>query len=185
MPVRLASGAVVPVVREVSLTNILTNGNFASTSGWTATGASFSVADNEAIFLADGQNDYVGRADVPITNGHTYYFCGWIKAGSSSVRMLMSDIAGHDVAENSAGSGAYEFLNDLYVSTQTKNGAFYPLNDLRASGWNTVNGQYYSIMDLTASFGAGNEPAAAQMSKLMEQFPNKYLDGTQAAWYDW
>jgi hypothetical protein len=177
---------VIPTYREVSLTNILTNGNFASTTGWTATGASFSVASNEATFLANSQNDFLVRSDVSITNAHKYYFCGSLKAASASVRMVMSDVAGYDVAANSAGSGAYEFLGNVFTAPSSKaNAAMYVLNDLRASGWDTLNGKYYSIMDITASFGAGYEPTAAQMARLMEQFPNKYLDGTQVAKYDW
>lgn len=35
------------------------------------------------------------------------------------------------------------------------------------------------VIDLTKTFGAGNEPTATQMDRLLEQFPNSWFDGTQ------
>jgi hypothetical protein len=177
---------VLPAYRVVSLTNILTNGNFASTSGWGHNGASFSVASNEASFLANGANDFVYRNDVSIIDTNIYYFCGWIKSSSASVRCVMSVPGVRDVAENHTGSGNYEFISDLYPSiSTTANAVMYPLNDLRASGWDTLYAKYFSIINLTAAFGAGNEPSKAQMDWLMQQYTDRWLNGTQNANYYW
>src|SRR5699024_6936829 len=35
------------------------------------------------------------------------------------------------------------------------------------------------LIDLTEAFGKGNEPTAEQMDELLEQFPNKWFDGTK------
>ncbi|MFA5424969.1 MAG: hypothetical protein WC374_14030, partial [Phycisphaerae bacterium] len=77
--------------RSVSVTNICPNGNFASTSGWSHNGASFSVASNVAQFVANSQYDAVYRSDVSITNGHIYYVCETAKAPSASTSFYLTD----------------------------------------------------------------------------------------------
>ena len=37
------------------------------------------------------------------------------------------------------------------------------------------------LIDLTAAFGAGNEPTKEQMDAMLSQFPNSYFNGTVSA----
>lgn len=172
--------------RLVSLTNLATNGNFASTSGWTSTGASFSVSGNEASFLANSAVDMLYRGLSVILN-HKYYGCGWVKAASgANITMGISDGAVYSNGDSYAGAGAYDFWSAQFTSGRTSSaGIIWAVVDNRSSGWNTVNAKYISVIDITAAFGAGNEPTQAQMDMLMLQFPERWLSGTQNAVYNW
>ena len=37
------------------------------------------------------------------------------------------------------------------------------------------------VINLTTTFGAGNEPTKEQMDQIMEQFPNSWFNGTVTA----
>jgi hypothetical protein len=39
--------------------------------------------------------------------------------------------------------------------------------------------QYVVVLNLTATFGAGNEPTVEQMDKILARFPNNWFDGTK------
>lgn len=169
--------------KTVSLTNLITNGNFASTSGWTSTGASFTVSGNEVSFLANSTSDTLTQNKSIVAN-HIYYFAIWAKASSSSVAVGMSYMTSGGTISHS-GSAAYEFLSVRATASSTVSATVWALADNRSSGWNTVNVKYVSMIDLTAAFGAGNEPSKEQMDQLMAQFPEKWLNGTQTAEYFW
>ena len=169
----------------IYLTNMVTNGNFASTSNWSHNGASFSASGNEGTFTANGAGDFVYQT-LNIANAHKYYICDWINSSSSSVRLGISDLVTNDAYASHSGSSSYEFLSFVFTSIRDKTGAYLlAVQDNRAGSWNSVNMKYLSMIDLTASFGAGNEPTKTQMDALMTQFANNWLDGTKTAIYNW
>ena len=171
--------------RPVSLTNLAVNGNFASTAGWTSTGASFSVASNEASYLANSTSDLLSQV-LAVTNGRKYYACGWTKAASgANITMGIGDGATTSSAAAYSGAGSYQFWSVAMTSGSTGNGTTWAIVDNRSSGWNTVNSKYITVVDLTAAFGSGNEPTRAQMDGLMLQFTDRWLDGTKTAIYTW
>lgn len=172
--------------RDVSLTNLANNGNFASTSGWSSSGASFTVSGNIASFLANSVTDTLQQA-LSVTLNHKYYFCEWIKAAAgANITAGISDGAINSASLAYGGSGDYEFVSAILTAGRTSTaGITWSLVDNRASGWNTVNAKYVTVIDLTAAFGAGNEPTKAQMDGLMLQFPERWLNGTQTAVYNW
>jgi lysophospholipase L1-like esterase len=51
-------------------------------------------------------------------------------------------------------------------------------NAATASG-KVMEVQYVLVIDLTASFGAGKEPTAAHIEKLLSKYPNSWFDGTE------
>lgn len=169
--------------RIVSLTNLLTNGNFASTSNWTSTGASFTVSGNEASFLANSASDTLTQ-NKSITSGRVYYFAIWCKASSSAVAVGVSHMGSGGTVSHSGGA-SYEFLSIRAVAASTATAVVWALADNRSGAWNTTNCKYATMIDLTAAFGAGKEPTRAQMDILMLQFPDRWLNGTQNAVYSW
>ena len=170
-------------VKQVSLTNLVTNGNFASTTGWISSGASFTVSGNEASFLANSTSDTLAQ-NKSITSGRVYYYAIWCKASSSSVAVGVSNMVSGGTVSHSGGS-SYEFLSIRAVAASTVSAVVWAIADNRSSSWNTVNCKYATMIDLTAAFGAGNEPTKAQMDNLMLQFPERWLNGTQNAVYTW
>lgn len=171
--------------KPVTLTNLLTNGNFTSTSNWTAASTSFSVASNEATLLATGTNGLI-RQTVSLTNTNIYYFCGWMQSSSSLVSINLTDAVANKLSVFHSGSGSYEFLSGRYTATlTTASGQFRPSEDTRTSGWTTVKDKYATLINLTSAFGSGNEPTKSQMDSLMNNFPEKWLNGTQITFYWW
>lgn len=167
----------------VTLTNTVTNGNFVNTTGWASGGDTFTVSSNEATFRANSQNDTLQQS-ATLANTNVYYFCGWVKADSSSVAIKVSDLVAYSDGASHSGGGNYEFLSFRYVATRNATGAIYII-DGRASAWTYNYIKYISMMNLTTAFGAGSEPTKAQMDGLMTQFSNSWLNGTQTAIYNW
>ena len=171
--------------RLVSLTNLATNGDFTSTSGWTSTGASFTASGNEATFTANSVTDLLSQ-NLSVTNAHKYYGCGWTKAASgANITMGLGDGGSVSQSTTYSGAGAYQFWSVIMTSGRTGTGTTWALVDNRSSSWTGINCKYISVVDLTDAFGAGNEPTQTQMDTLMLQFSNRWLNGTQNAVYNW
>ena len=172
--------------RLVSLTNLATNGNFASTSNWTSTGASFAVSGNEASYTANSAGDTLLQS-LSVTLNRKYYGCGWVKAASgANITMGISDGAVNSVSTSYTGAGAYEFWSVILTAGRTSTGGItWAIVDNRSSAWTVVNTKYISVIDITTPWGSGNEPTKAQMDTLMLQFPERWLNGTQNAVYNW
>lgn len=170
--------------KTVSLTNLLSNGNFANTTGWTYTGGALSVVSNVATYIC-AQANAVLITPMALINTHKYYACSWIKSSSASVGNRVTDSVSYGLSAYSAGSNAFEFISLLYTAIRTGTGGYAAVYDTRTSSWNYVYAKYCTAIDLTAAFGAGNEPTKAQMDTLMAQFENNWLNGTQTAFYNW
>ena len=168
--------------KSVSLTNLTLNGNFTSTSNWTDTGI-LSALSNEAYFTANSTGDRVYQ-NISITAGKKYYGCCWIKATSgANVEFLIGGSFATEYRVNYTGAGSYQFLSGIVTATGSGSGLFQIIQDNRNSAWDNITAKYASFVDITTPFGAGNEPNKQTMDNIMEQFSNKWLNGTQTAYY--
>jgi len=158
---------------KVTATNLLTNGDFSnSTVGWsTSTLASCTVSDNVAICLANSANDSINKTLSTVAD-HKYYFAARVKSTSNLIRFYLSNAQRYH-----SGSGNYELLSSIFTATSTNHGM--GVLDSRLSGFDNFYVKYAIAIDLTATFGAGNEPTAAGMDALLSAFPNSWFDGTQ------
>ena len=52
------------------------------------------------------------------------------------------------------------------------------LRDFSASAWAQTSIKYAFAIDLTATFGAGNEPTKTEMDYLLSRYPNGHFNGT-------
>lgn len=172
--------------RSVSLTNMITNGNYSSTSTWSSYSlASFTVSSNEATITANATSGYLYQT-FSMVNGRKYYLCGYIKSTSSSIDISITDTISSETATSHSGSGSYEFLSLIHSSIATTSVArARSSRDNRSSGFNAINSKYCTLIDLTTAFGSGKEPTKAQMDNLMTQFYNNWFDGTKTAIYTW
>lgn len=172
-------------VKQVSPTNLVTNGNFASTAGWTSTGSVFNVSGNVANFLANSVTDVLYQ-NPAIISGHKYYACGQtLAAAGANITMGISDGVSASGSDSYTGGGAYEFWSATMTSTRTGSGILWAIVDNRSSGWTSVGSKYISFIDLTAAFGAGNEPTQAQMDSIMMERSNYWINGTETVNYYW
>ena len=160
---------------EVStpITNLVTNGSFAGgESGWAKllVGTS-STTNNELIFTANAKNGRFHQG-LSFPDGHYIYRSAEIKATSTLVFLGR----GTGRLKKHTGSGQYERLSDVSNWTTNKN---ISVVDGREAGWSPVSVKNVVAIDLTAHFGAGNEPTASEMDTfLANNFTNGWFDGT-------
>ena len=156
---------------DFDVTNLVTDGDFPSATGWAAISSSFSVASGIASFTA---TEKYGRIQQQFTAsvGDKIYRAAYVKANSSLVGVgdTSTLIAAH------SGSGNFERLSN--VRTETLANRYVSVVDSRSSGWGEVQVKYVFSVNLTARFGAGNEPTTAEMDAILAYYPNSWFDGT-------
>jgi hypothetical protein len=145
------------------------DGNFVTDSDsdgigdtFTASNATGSMAGNVQTFTASAVNGYVGKNQTGLTIGHKMYACIYVDtdAGASKVQLL-----GIDGTPYHSGTSGYELLSGTTTLVNTY--LDFKVRDLRTSGWNAINLKLAHIFDLTAIFGAGNEPSKAEMDNFI------------------
>lgn len=156
-------------------TNLVVNGDFsAGAAGWNANNCTLvSVSSNELITIATAQNGRYAH-NLGIISGHKYYCSAWAKATSNLVRLDLN----LSINKAHSGNGQYELLSLIYAA-QTTETVSLRVQDARTSGWDNVAQKYFFSLDLTARFGPGNEPTAAEMDAIMSYWPNSWFDGTE------
>lgn len=150
--------------RSFKPTNLVKNGNF--TNGDIASFEIInlnvlSVTNNVVAFIATFQYG-VFRQVLPFVDGHKYYFSGSVKASSSNVKFgLWSNYGGYQISHS--GGGQFEKLSNIgtYVDATMSTQKNIFIGDNSPSGWKEVRGKELLLIDLTALFGAGNEPDKA------------------------
>ncbi len=173
-------GSVALVVYEgqfetATLMNLITNGDFSKgTVGYNVFGSTINVDSGECTMIATAQ---YGRTYQAIPNqvaAHKRYHAALVKAGSNLVGLGY----GYSLSLAHSGSGEYELLS--VVSSDISGTTYYPaVVDARTSAWDAVKIKFRLAIDLTAAFGAGNEPSAAEMDALLAaNFENSWFDGT-------
>ena len=154
-------------------TNLVTNGNFSNgASGWVAFNLTTTVAQNEATLLASSSASMLYR-NIPATVNGKLYVSALVKSTSNLVGINLYGGLG----VKHSGSGNYERLSQ--VITPTLAAWQIGIKDTRASGYDNVYVKNYLTIDLTATFGAGNEPTVEQMDAIMAKFENSWFDGTK------
>ena len=163
-----------------TLTNLVSNGNFVNTTGWTALYSSLSVADNTATLTGDGSATSIRlrRDGLNPINNHVY---------AVTIKMRTSKTAS-SLAVNFAQSTPYQFnptINTWYPKTFLMSGTFAstftPLvifASAAAQSGAVVDIQYVSCVDLTAEFGAGNELALTDYESWINTQSNSWFNTT-------
>ena len=149
-------------------TNKVTNGDFSGgTTGWSFITA---IVDGRASKLATGAWQGITCA-VNTVIGNQYYVSAEIEGTSANYIELST--AGIKYAQSTAKSRV-SLVTKATLAQHT-----LLIGDNRSSGWTTYYADNVIAIDLTATFGAGNEPTAEQMDRLLTQFPNSWFTGTE------
>ena len=159
----------------LTATNLVVNGDFPTglLTPWTYPFAGTpSVANKICSFTATAQ---YGRIQQNVASlyktGNVIFVCALVRADSDLVR-LDSVALGVGMAQTHSGSGNWELLCGLYTAT-TNIDAIVRVIDSRASGWTQVQTTGVMAINLTQTFGAGNEPTEAQCKNI---FPTYFAD---------
>ena len=148
---------------KIMAKNMVTNGDFSDgTRGWSTDGT---VEDGVLIFVDKSKYAY---QDAVASIGDKIYFSANV---TGDFMVLLSDYK----------------ANSNWVATTSTKSVMKSLttNGVRARfGHWTINGSQSTydsaiLLNLTATFGAGNEPSREQMDEILKQFPNSWFAGTK------
>ena len=161
-------------------TNLVTNGDFVDTTGWTGAYGSISVSNNELTYTTatPSGSARINKPDkIPnFISGNVYYarFMAYSPI-SNSVRIYLGD-GFTEIKILTA--GIWTPISGIKtVSTNTELG-FY-ISTEGASVGDIRKYKYTSVINLTAIFGAGKEPTKEQMDWLLAQrYTNSWFNGT-------
>ena len=160
---------------SLDATNKVTNGNFETAlTGWT-------VATNATAVL----DSTYSTTKVKVTTTAAYTGVRQDKAFIDNNLIYVSFIGAGNVEAQVTTANA-EFAKIMMTSTPTR----YSRITRWLPTWNDVIGLYnvsagtnyygaFLALDLTAIFGAGKEPTAAEMDRILARFPNSWFDGTK------
>lgn len=169
-----------------SLTNKVSNGDMSNgTTGWThyTDYSTESVVSGELKSIKNTNRPYPATASSwNITTGHKLYVAYKLygsKSGTVVARTYgtLGTTTSGEVTK-SVTTTPTRFSDVITTATYTTNGLLF-----NASGF-TTSGDYILldnvvVIDLTAEFGAGNEPSAATMDAALAYLPGSWFDGTQ------
>ena len=164
---------------------LIPNGNFADTSFWAFRRVEFvdvtnNVATLRCIEAQNNTNNISNRLCAPInlTNGHKYYVCADMKLpkGTRTTLYIAQNDAGKIASIIDIAVGAWKRYDAILTSNLNitgngyRDGIWY---GLKGDAPSVVGDIYYvkncMCVDLTAMYGAGNEPTK-------EQFRSEYTE---------
>ncbi|WP_246517334.1 hypothetical protein [Clostridium aciditolerans] len=172
-----------------ALTNLVTNGSFENSAfGWIAGGGASSQVSTTlsyhyqgttgAFTNANGSGDGYYYQTPTLIESHKYYLCGWMyltSYASGDKTCLESSVSG--VSFDSTKLNQWQFLSTTGTALSS------PRHEIRAGHVYSNFAQWQgaldciTLIDLTSSFGAGNEPTQSQMDAIMNTLGG-WFDGT-------
>ena len=175
-------------------TNLVINGDFSNgTTSWTGVGGILSSNANIGIVTGNGTLalTYLNQIIGTFIAGHKYYVRAKAKVTNSLASALYILIAPGtsgsqiSVLANNGLAPIADFQYDISsIFTQTNQIGDFNLRvradyaDNATANGKVMEVQYVSAINLTALFGAGNEPTKEQMDKLLSVYPNSWFNGT-------
>ena len=156
---------------NVPATNLISNGDFSNgTSGWVPYNATIAIENGRAKVQPTGQWATIGKSIYGVTIGKKFYFRVDIEGGP-----------GLYWGNTNGGFGISSAVNKTFatVITATSPDITFGVGDNKSNSWPPFYVDNLLLIDLTATFGVGNEPTSEQMDRLLTQFPNSWFNGTK------
>lgn len=173
---------------EFPMTNLVKHGNFPNgTTEWAAYRATNSFSNNTLISTASGihASPYANAVSkIDVIQGHKYAFKGRVKANSSdtasiTVRMLAFDTFFY---KTNPVMGEWNDITTFFTPASSYSAQIYIYHayvDAATATGKSIEIQYFALIDLTVTFGAGNEPTTAtELDALLAAQPNGWFNGT-------
>lgn len=178
---------------EFDAKNLVTNGDFSNgTTGWLGfNGNTLSASNNILLATADGTigAPYVSTTLMNLRADRKYYLSAKIRmnnSGNSALKLelrLYSSAISNAQIINSPSKNVWINMSAIHTPTGLNSPMKLDIVTRYLMESDTVGAtteiQYVSIIDLTATFGAGKEPTLAEMDRLMARYPNSWFDGKQ------
>ena len=161
-------------------TNLIANGDFSNgTTGWSASDATISVADNTLSVTPTVQYGGVKSYNFRMVANNKYYVRMIINRANGVVINIEKNYTFYASLLPLPTAGSLVDTKFIYTPTETNDLYRLVIVSDMESGWTASLLKHVEVIDLTAAFGKGNEPTAEQMDRLLTQFPNSWFDGTE------
>lgn len=159
-----------------SLTNVLENGNFKNgLEGWTVEpGVEVDIKNGYASFIPSGKSEGVFQTFGRVV-GRKYYFSATFKTTSTRAGLRINFGMAEDTYHT--GSGKFE-THSLAYSSPSTNRVRIGIVDEGESPNSRIDIKQITVIDLTSVFGVGNEPDAALMDRIIENYYNGFVDSS-------
>lgn len=180
-------------LKGMSAVNLVKNGNFANgTTGWIGENATLSTSENVMSVTANGASSapiYVKNDSFNVIAGHKYYLTSTVRVTNSNCTMMYAYARDGNNAEISPLTFflvTSPEINKWYklsgVGMMLNGGlgdirGYHQYTDATTANNKVMQVKNILLVDLTALFGAGNEPTKEQCDLM---FAN-YFDGLQGA----
>lgn len=135
---------------------LVQNGNFASSSNWTANAnATFSVSNNVATITATAQGGGVTQS-MNFIAGHKYFVRGFFKltTGTTDVGIY---IGSSQYGIKTINSTARQMVCGIWNCTSTQSN-YIRILDKRTSDWDSFDVENVNVVDVTQYFGSAQIP---------------------------
>jgi len=160
-----------------TLYNLIGNGGFTNgTVGWNTSNATINVVDNAAACLIVQSNGFVFRTISPTTViAHKYYYRADVKTDRTLIGIRLGS---NNPIVYHTGSNNWETLSGVINPTAGSQSVL--LQDTNTSGFTTIYLDNVMAIDLTETFGVGNEPTLQQMNEVVTAWfdSSRYYDFT-------
>jgi hypothetical protein len=147
--------------------NLLNNGNFAIDSnsdgladGWSCNGTGKSVANNVQSFTPSAQYQNLNQGK-PGVNNDIFYGSGYVKSSKTTTALYLRRDGGQQ-SENPmyhSGNGDFTFLSSRMTLNATGQAELWVIE--LGTNFAEIQVKECVLINLTAEFGAGNEPDKA------------------------
>jgi hypothetical protein len=170
-------------VDKLFATNLVQNGDFSNgTTGWTNNNSTLSVASNTLSIIGNGSSNLV-RANQPniFANNQVYY----VRMRARVTNALATEMfIGHgnqfiNIILTPIQNQWYEITGVISNPANTELRIYHNYDNTTNANGAVMEVQYVLAINLTQTFGAGNEPTKEQMDYLLSNFPNSWFNGTQ------
>ena len=163
----------------VAWNQLIENGNFDGTNGWTGSNASFSASNNIGKFTASANNGNIQTSIQNANSTHKYYIKAEVKISSGIAQLVFGNLT-----KSTTVTGSFETLYLICPPHENKALYFFPrIRDTRGSGWDEVDVKNVTVYDLTQMFGSTiadhiyaleQATAGAGVALFRSLFPNDY-----------
>lgn len=168
---------------DFSATNEATNGNFENgTTGWAATGGTLTALNNALIFTATtlvASSRIETTADNTIAN-NKYYMSAEIYPKYSNVTYFsIGDSSNINVQRPfSPKANSWNKISNIETAVNNSRFRMYHRPSTNYVEGDTIKYRNIVVINLTKTFGVGNEPTVKEMDKILSKYPSSYFEGT-------
>lgn len=169
----------------INAENLVTNGDFSNGgTGWAARGTG-TVANNELTMTKLAVDETEVSLNLSTIKTDKYYVKVDMLTNSNLDSFWMVDTSAPNYRDKvfHSGSGNYETLSTVVTATNSTM-QLRILNSPRTGDISTapVKLKGALVINLTATFGVGNEPTKEQIDNILAKFKNSHFNGTQNLW---